>query len=910
MTGEKLPDNRRDGVNRTPTQTACTDAHRVSQHILNRMTTFHHANSRGSRLHILVSQNGCHNTCHVSFLAAPGTDHKVLSHLPHQSFRHSLPRTQVLWRTMHFHPAKIHGRVADQHKSHLSHTQYQLTPRSKWKMHHRYWKFQTQNVQIFGYVYQNTNGPNHGPAWKTQSFLLSEICTVLWQDYHGKGNSGKFHWNTAWKIPNGDCFFCTPRKKDHSLSVHVNDIKLAGKKQNIDPMWKVLMKDVDLGEPTSFLDHVYLGCTQRECETSKDIVDSYRNMFEYKISARAKEKLPCSGKPDADIVSWSYDMDGHAKKCVERYCELAKKTTQQLYSSHNAMPRRPSIQRRGKWICWRIVKSMLSNGHEMFVLGTHWLTRHSMVSKQTGQEQSPNGLRACFKRLLRLISYIHYRSEFKQYCRVENTEQQCRLGLFQVSDVARDLEDCKSTSGRMLCIFGRHTFVPISWMCKKQTSVSHSSTEGLRMDGIPALDLWDFGCWSAAFFFQPTSEIQRKSAGKLAAWPSIKKTHQLSKRWLKFSTTILNYATSTMFLQTWSLLNSVRCCTLSKITKRWLRWSSRAEVQQWDTYHEPTVLRVIGYLTEETWTTKSKSNMLIPRTNLPTYWPRAISPVMKGIISSICSQHQHFQLCLLPRNDVEKDATRNRRRIVAKSNPTLNLVSQTAASSSTAPSSSASNRPGILGAPSQQGSNPIGKGAVKLTDGGSNQNDAASSSQVWRSVAKTNNSTRKLAAAGTNQDLSLQECARELAAENSEIIVDDDSKWPNNYHISRKSTRICDSNSNASQKTKWRTSMWIRWYGECLWLSLSKPPFILESIIWRMYVQPKISTVKQFDDVTKKLVKDQKEYPWPIGINVLGKGRLCWPTEQFDCQQRKPMYSTNQYCAWKNQWKFLLRTEG
>ena len=47
--------------------------------------------------------------------------------------------------------------------------------------------------------------------------------------------------------------------------------------------------------------------------------------------------------------------------------------------------------------------------------------------------------------------------------------------------------------------FGSHTFVPISWMCKKQTSVSHSSTEteiisldaGLRLDGISALDLWD-----------------------------------------------------------------------------------------------------------------------------------------------------------------------------------------------------------------------------------------------------------------------------------------------------------------------------------------------------------------------------------------------------------------------------------
>ena len=38
----------------------------------------------------------------------------------------------------------------------------------------------------------------------------------------------------------------------------VDDIKLAGKKQNINPMWKVLNKEVDLGEPTSFLDHVFL----------------------------------------------------------------------------------------------------------------------------------------------------------------------------------------------------------------------------------------------------------------------------------------------------------------------------------------------------------------------------------------------------------------------------------------------------------------------------------------------------------------------------------------------------------------------------------------------------------------------------------------------------------------------------
>ena len=80
-----------------------------------------------------------------------------------------------------------------------------------------------------------------------------------------------------------------------------------------------------------------------------------------------------------------------------------------------------------------------------------------------------------------------------------NTAKQCRPGLFQDSDFAGDLEDPKSTSGGTLCIFGSHTFVPKSWMCKKQTAVSHSSTEseiisldtGLRLDGLPSLELWD-----------------------------------------------------------------------------------------------------------------------------------------------------------------------------------------------------------------------------------------------------------------------------------------------------------------------------------------------------------------------------------------------------------------------------------
>ena len=73
------------------------------------------------------------------------------------------------------------------------------------------------------------------------------------------------------------------------ICVSVDDIKLGGKKRNIDPMWKLFNKEVDLEEPTSYLDHVYLGCTQRQCEISKDTVYNYRTMFESRISAGSRE---------------------------------------------------------------------------------------------------------------------------------------------------------------------------------------------------------------------------------------------------------------------------------------------------------------------------------------------------------------------------------------------------------------------------------------------------------------------------------------------------------------------------------------------------------------------------------------------------------------------------------------------
>ena len=94
---------------------------------------------------------------------------------------------------------------------------YLLVPRWKWKMLTNYWKFQNRSVQTFGFVYHDTNGPNHGPVLKTQLFLLKGICTdILWQVYYGKGNLRKSYWNMAgrkFQIGNVSLYFV---KKDYS----------------------------------------------------------------------------------------------------------------------------------------------------------------------------------------------------------------------------------------------------------------------------------------------------------------------------------------------------------------------------------------------------------------------------------------------------------------------------------------------------------------------------------------------------------------------------------------------------------------------------------------------------------------------------------------------------------------------
>ena len=85
---------------------------------------------------------------------------------------------------------------------------------------------------------------------------------------------------------------------------------------------------------------------------------------------------------------------------------------------------------------------------------------------------------------------------------VGNEAADCQLVVWADADFAGSLRDSKSTTGAYLMLVGSKTFVPITWISKKQTAVSHSSTEaelisldaGMRTEALPILSFWDTIC--------------------------------------------------------------------------------------------------------------------------------------------------------------------------------------------------------------------------------------------------------------------------------------------------------------------------------------------------------------------------------------------------------------------------------
>ena len=123
-------------------------------------------------------------------------------------------------------------------------------------------------------------------------------------------------------------------------------------------------------------------------------------------------------------------MVGHAKKCVERYCEFANKTTQQLYKVSTPCIDDNRFQEEE-------MKSVgeLSQVISQIVLKCWYLARIGRPDIPWSMNKLARSItkwtKACDKRLNRLISYIHRTYEYKQYCYVGYTANNADWDCFK-----------------------------------------------------------------------------------------------------------------------------------------------------------------------------------------------------------------------------------------------------------------------------------------------------------------------------------------------------------------------------------------------------------------------------------------------------------------------------------------------
>jgi hypothetical protein len=142
--------------------------------------------------------------------------------------------------------------------------------------------------------------------------------------------------------------------------------------------------------------------------------------------------------------------------------------------------------------------------------------------------------KACDKRLHRLVSYVYHTLDHSLESFVGDDPAQCHPMLFSDADFAGDLTNAKSTSGLYLAIVGPNTFAPITASCKKQTCVSHSSTEseivaaeqGIRCEGLQVLTFWEF----VVELLSNTTPKQAANSAETLAKPNTMELNPYSER--------------------------------------------------------------------------------------------------------------------------------------------------------------------------------------------------------------------------------------------------------------------------------------------------------------------------------------------------------------------------------------------
>ena len=383
-------------------------------------------------------------------------------------------------------------------------------------------------------------------------------------------------------------------------------------------------------------------------------------------------------------------MEGHAKKCVERYCELANKTTQQFFKI--ATPRLDDhhFKKEENESVGEFVYSLLTNCSEMSVFGSYWQTWHFVVCEQT----CSCGYKLDKSLLQTIISFdlLHSPNKWIQTilsCGQHSTTMQ--TCIVSRRWFCRRPWRLKINIRRGFCVFSEVTRLCQEVGCARNTDVSFTqfyrswsnlSRCRLCIGGIPALDLWDLVI--AVFHSVPntTEGPKRELRWNPSATVKPNMHNPVPIKHTNVIPTNIDHIPNTTHSDSSAVLN-VFLDNEAVITPE-LPW--------------------IGCLTGLIWSQKFKSVTLTPNTNSQTCWLKRTRDEWNNLLclfnishftSTCCAKNFSLISCstMAKRSQNQKEL----QRVVSKSRPAvMNISSYLMASSSSAASSPiASKIPGV-----------------------------------------------------------------------------------------------------------------------------------------------------------------------------------------------------------------------
>ncbi|CAE7259976.1 unnamed protein product [Symbiodinium sp. CCMP2592] len=284
------------------------------------------------------------------------------------------------------------------------------------------------------------------------------------------------------------------------LSLYVDDILLSGPAKNHARFWDLLQKHLEIEEPSPV-----------------DRVLGRKHLLSH----------------DADSTTLQHDMSDFCQNCCELYEQLSGRKLKAAATPFDSNIPVSDFEEKG----------LLAEAASKILMKILWCARLARPDLMKPISDLTRKV-TCWsladdKKLYKLMCYLHSTPKLSLTCKIADSMDDLRLGLYTDADHSSEIEHAKSTSGSLLVLEGPNSWWPLSWASKKQTATSRSTTEaeiislasGLFGEAMPMQELAElvFKREVDLYCYQDNSAvIQIVQSGYSAKLRHVSKTHRIN----------------------------------------------------------------------------------------------------------------------------------------------------------------------------------------------------------------------------------------------------------------------------------------------------------------------------------------------------------------------------------------------